>query len=246
MVTGGAAGIGRAYCHALAEAGARVAVVDVDASAAAVVKAELQKKGAEAIAVPADVTNPQAMTEAVDRIVDRWGGLTIGVNNAGIGSWADAETSTGEQWRSVMNVNLDGVFYSCQAEARVMLAAGYGKIINTASMSARIVNVPQHQAAYNSSKAAVMHLTRSLAVEWATRGIRVNSISPGYTRTKLMDDLLETGEGETISKRWVDLTPTSRMLEVGDLQGAVVYLACEASDMVTGHDLVVDGGYTAV
>ncbi len=126
-----------------------------------------------------------------------------------------------------------------------MLPAGYGKIINTASMSGSIVNTPQNQACYNASKAAVMHLTRSLAAEWVTRGIRVNSISPGYTRTKLVQDLLETPAGKSILPKWMALTPAGRMAEVTDLQGAAVFLAAEASDFMTGSDLIIDGGYCA-
>jgi NAD(P)-dependent dehydrogenase (short-subunit alcohol dehydrogenase family) len=124
-----------------------------------------------------------------------------------------------------------------------MLAKGYGKIVNTASMSGHIANQPQHQACYNASKAAVLHLTRSLAAEWAPQGVRVNSISPGYTRTKLVDDLLGTPAGRAMLPRWMALTPLGRMAEVADLQGAVVYLASPASDFVTGADIVVDGGY---
>lgn len=124
-----------------------------------------------------------------------------------------------------------------------MLSAGYGKIINTASMSGHIVNTPQNQSAYNASKAGVIHLTRSLAAEWATRGVRVNSISPGYTRTQLVDDLLKTPEGQHMAPEWMRLTPMGRMAEVTDLQGGLVYLAAPASDFVTGHDIVIDGGY---
>lgn len=144
-----------------------------------------------------------------------------------------------------MNVNLKGVFLCAQAEAQVMLPAGYGKIINTASMSAHIANKPQNQAAYNTSKAGVLHLTRSLAAEWASRGIRVNSISPGYTRTRLVDDLLQTPPGKEMLPKWLSLTPAGRLAEVTDLQGAVVYLAAEVSDFMTGADLVIDGGYCA-
>jgi NAD(P)-dependent dehydrogenase (short-subunit alcohol dehydrogenase family) len=165
------------------------------------------------------------------------------VNNAGIGAWEDSETLPDESWRRILDVNLNGVFFCSRAEARVMLSAGYGKIINTASMSGSIVNNPQNQAAYNTSKAGVMHLTRSLAAEWAGRGVRVNSISPGYTATPLVFDRLANPEGQKIMDRWMSLIPMGRMCEVTDLQGAVVYLASEASDMTTGHDLVVDGGY---
>ena len=125
-----------------------------------------------------------------------------------------------------------------------MLPAGYGKIVNIASMSGSIVNRPQNQAAYNTSKAGVIHLTRSLAAEWADRGVRVNCISPGYTMTPLLADLVATPEGKAKMDRWMDEIPMRRFCALTDLQGAAVYLAAEASDMTTGHDLVIDGGYS--
>ena len=124
-----------------------------------------------------------------------------------------------------------------------MLEAGYGKIINTASMSGHIVNTPQNQMAYNTSKAGVIHLTRSLAAEWAPRGVRVNSISPGYTRTELVDQFIQKPIGREKLPVWLSLTPMNRMGEVTDLQGAVVYLASAVSDFMTGQDMIIDGGY---
>jgi NAD(P)-dependent dehydrogenase (short-subunit alcohol dehydrogenase family) len=126
-----------------------------------------------------------------------------------------------------------------------MLPAGYGKIVNTASMSGHISNTPQNQSAYNAAKAGVLHLTRSLAAEWAKRGVRVNSISPGYTRTKLVEDLLATPIGQTMLPIWMGFTPMGVMCEVTDLQGAAVYLSAPASDYMTGSDLIIDGGYCA-
>jgi len=243
LVTGGGQGIGRGYAHALGEAGARVAVVDLVSSRAETVAQELTTKGIDALALQVDVTDEAQVARMVAQVVDHWDGLTIGVNNAGMGLWADAETMPLADWRRVMELNLTAVFLCAQAEAQVMLGAGYGKIINTASMSGSIVNTPQNQAAYNTSKAGVIHLTKSLAAEWATRGVRVNCISPGYTRTALVDDLLATPLGQSVMPRWMELTPTGRMVEVTELQGAVVYLAAPASDGMTGHDLVVDGGY---
>jgi len=243
LVTGGGQGIGRGFAHALGEAGASVAVVDLVTERAEEVVEELVRKGIDALAITADVTRPEEVQAMVDAVMAHWGRLTISVNNAGIGLWADSETMVLEQWQRVIDLNLTGVFLCAQAEARVMLEAGYGKIINTASMSGHIVNTPQNQAAYNASKAGVIHLTRSLAAEWATRGVRVNSISPGYTRTKLVDDLVASPEGQRMVPRWMELTPMGRMVEVTDLQGAVVYLASGASDFMTGHDMVIDGGY---
>ena len=245
VVTGGGQGIGRAYAHALGEAGAAVTIADLSSDTANAVVAELKAKGVDAIAIKVDVTKADQVKVMVDTILQKWGKLTIGINNAGIGQWIASEEMPEADWDRMININLKGVFLCAQAEARVMLAAGYGKIINTASMSAHISNTPQNQAHYNASKAAVLHLTRSLAAEWAPRGVLVNSISPGYTRTQLVEDLLQTPEGQKVLPTWMGFTPMKRMAEVTDLTGAAVYLASEASDFMTGSDIIIDGGYCA-
>jgi NAD(P)-dependent dehydrogenase (short-subunit alcohol dehydrogenase family) len=243
VITGGGQGIGRAYAHALGEAGAAIAIADISVEDAKTVVSELSSKGIDALAIQADVTKADQVQKMVQSVLDRWGRLTIGVNNAGIGQWVAAEEMSEADWDKVLDINLKGVFLCAQAEARVMLKAGYGKIINTASISGSIVNTPQKQCNYNASKAGVVHLTRSLAAEWAPYGIRVNSISPGYTRTKLVEDLLQTPVGKEFLPKWMSLTPLNKMAEVTDLQGLVVYLASEASDYMTGSDIVIDGGY---
>ena len=245
VVTGGAKGIGRAFAHALGEAGAAVAIVDIDEDSNQATLNELLAKQIDAIAIRADVSKTAEVDRMLAKIMERWGKLTIAVNNAGIGQWSAAETMTDELWDAVLGLNLRGVFLCCRAEGRLMLEAGYGKIINTASMSAHVVNWQQKQAHYNTSKAGVVQLTRSLAVEWATRGVRVNSISPGYTRTKLLEDRMKTPEGKQMVPQWVERTPMHRLGEVTDLQGAVVYLASEVSDFMTGNDMIIDGGYCA-
>jgi NAD(P)-dependent dehydrogenase (short-subunit alcohol dehydrogenase family) len=242
-VTGGGQGIGRAFAHALGEAGAAVAVVDINGEVAETVAGELTKKGVDAIAVVADVTQTDQIRNMVDTVIGKWGKLTIAVNNAGIGNWTNAEEVDEDNWDRMANLNLRGVFFCAQAAGKIMLDAGYGKIINTASISGVISNTPQNQSVYNITKAGVIHLTKSLAAEWAPRGVRVNSISPGYTRTKLVDDLLATPLGQTVLPTWLSMTPQGKMLEVTDLQGAVVYLASEVSDAMTGHDMIIDGGY---
>ena len=242
-VTGGGQGIGRSFCHALGEAGAKVAVVDIDKAAAENVATELKDKRCEAIALEVDVTDEQQVSNMVKRIVDTWGTLTIGVNNAGIGMWKDALEMAMSEWQRIMKLNLDAVYLCCREAGKVMTSAGYGKIINTASMSAHIANTPQQQVAYNASKAAVIHLTRTLAAEWAPQGVRVNSISPGYTKTLLVDKLLETPEGQTMLPLWLEKIPLGRMASTDDLQGALVYLASSVSDYTTGSDLLIDGGY---
>ena len=243
LVTGGGQGIGRAFCHALGEAGAKVAVVDLKGDLAGRVVDELQAKGVEAIAVTADVTDPAAVERMVGVVTDAWGTLTIAVNNAGMGLWRDGESMDYDEWKRLLDLNLNAVYLCARSEAKVMLDAGYGKIVNTASMSAHIVNTPQNQCAYNASKAGVLHLTRSLAAEWAPRGVRVNSISPGYTRTALVEELLDSPEGKSMEGFWLDRIPMGRMASVEDLQGAIVYLAAEVSDYMTGNDLLIDGGY---
>lgn len=245
LVTGAGQGIGRAFAHSLGEAGAAVAVADIDLDLAKNVVEELAVKKAEAIAVQVDVTKADQVQKMVDTVLARWGKVTIGINNAGIGQWVASEDMIEADWDRMMGINLKGVMLCAQAEGRVMLKAGYGKIINTASMSGSIVNTPQKQMAYNVSKAGVIHLTRSLAAEWAPGGVRVNCISPGYTRTKLVDDLLKTPIGREMLPQWLALTPMKRMAEVTDLQGAVVFLSAEVSDFLTGSDILIDGGYCA-
>ncbi len=245
VVTGAGQGIGRAFAHALGEAGAAVAVADVNLKTAEGVVSELAAKKIDSIAVQVDVTKADQAQKMIDAVLAKWGKLTIGVNNAGIGQWVDTEKMAEADWDRMLNINLKGVMLCAQAEGRVMLKAGYGKIINTASMSGSIANTPQNQMAYNASKAGVIHLTRSIAAEWAPRGVRANCISPGYTRTKLVEDLLQTPIGKEMLPQWLALTPMKRMAEVTDLQGAVVYLASEASDFMTGSDILIDGGYCA-
>ncbi len=243
LITGGAQGIGYAFARALAEAGAKVAVVDIDTEAAANAAGELSDAGYETIAIEADVTDEEQVAAMVRKVVETWGVLTIAVNNAGVGVWSDGMEMEFERWRKVLKLNLDAVYLCCREEAKVMREASYGKIINTASMSAHISNTPQKQVAYNASKAGVLHLTRSLAAEWAPHGIRVNSISPGYTRTALVDKLLETPEGQSMLPNWLEKIPLARMATTDDLQGAVCYLAAPVSDYMTGADLLIDGGY---
>lgn len=241
LVTGGGQGIGRAFAHALGDAGACVAVVDVDGERAERVAAELGQKGVEAIAIEADVTNRVAVDAMVAETLERTGGLHVAVNNAGINRNSPAEQTLIEEWDETFALNARAVFACCQSQARVMLAQGYGKIVNTASVASLIVPHPQKQVAYNASKAAVAQLTRTLAAEWADRGVRVNCISPGVIRTALIED---SEALRPLLPEWVGQIPMGRLGEVSDLQAAVVYLASEASDYMTGQNLVIDGGQT--
>ncbi len=166
------------------------------------------------------------------------------VNAAGVAVWAHALDQPVEQWRRVLDVNLTGTFLACQAFGRRAVPAGRGAVVNVASMSATIVNVPQHQAAYNASKAGVAHLTASLAVEWAATGVRVNAVSPGYFLSDMTRQF--TDANPDLRRRWEELTPLGRMGRPEDLDGLVAFLASHSSGYITGQSIAVDGGYTLV
>jgi len=190
--------------------------------------------------VTGDVTDDAALSDAISAAETTLGPITVAGNCAGIANAAPAEAMGAEQWQRMIDVNLTGVFRSCQAEARVMLPRGRGSIMNIASMSGVIVNRGLTQAHYNSSKAAVIHLTKSLAMEWCARGIRVNTISPGYTATPMN---LRPEVAEQV-KQFESETPMGRMATVDEMAGPAVFLASKASSFCTGLDLVVDGGFT--
>ncbi len=179
----------------------------------------------------------------MDQFLQAFGRLDVAFCNAGICINAPAEDMSFEQWKKVIDINLTGVFLNAQAAGKIMLEQGGGSIINTASMSAHIVNHPQPQCAYNASKAGVIQLTKSLAVEWATRNVRVNSISPGYMGTELT---LNSPSLQPLIKQWNEMTPTKRMGKPEELQSICVYLAGDTSSFTTGSDFVVDGGFTSI
>ncbi len=240
FVTGAGSGIGQRLAVGLAEAGAAaVACFDLPGSAAiAETLAGIETAGARGAWMPGDVTSAQDLTQAV-AAAEEFGPLSIALNCAGIANAAPAETMAREQWQRMLDVNLTGIFLSCQAEAAVMLPRRHGAIVNIASMSGSIVNRGLLQAHYNSSKAAVVHLTKSLAMEWCERGIRVNAISPGYTATP-MNLRPEVAEQR---KRFEADTPMGRMATVDELVGPAVFLVSPAASFCTGLDLLVDGGF---
>lgn len=242
FVTGGARGIGMNYARAAAQAGADVAIVDMDLVTAEETAHKLeQETGRNLIAVKADVTDPESVNHMMDTILSRFGGLDAAFCNAGICINAPAEEMTYEMWKKVIDVNLNGVFLTNIAAGKQMLKQGRGSIINTASMSAHIVNVPQPQCAYNASKAGVIQLTKSLAIEWAARGVRVNSISPGYIGTDLT---LNSPSLVPLIEQWNSMAPMHRLGKPEELQAIAVYLAGDASSFTTGADFVIDGGFT--
>lgn len=242
FVTGGARGIGKAIAQALAEAGSDLALIDIDIEEAEKTAEAIEKKtGKKVIAVQADVTKPEDVEGMMKRIMEEFGHLDAAFCNAGICMNVPAEEMTYEQWKKVMDINLTGVFLTSQAAAKVMLKQGKGSIINTASMSAHIVNVPQPQCSYNASKAGVIQLTKSMAVEFAKRGVRVNSISPGYMATELT---LNSESLKPLIEKWNHMVPMGRMGKPEELQSIAVYLAGDTSSFTTGADFVIDGAFT--
>jgi NAD(P)-dependent dehydrogenase (short-subunit alcohol dehydrogenase family) len=242
LVTGGARGLGLAMSRALGQHGARLMLMDRDAATLREAVALLGAEGIEARGVTGDVTVPADSERAVAEMRAAWQRVDIGVCNAGISLNAAAAEMTLDEWNAVIGVNLSGVFFTAQACGRAMIEQQAGSIVMIASMSGLIVNVPQRQAGYNISKAGVIMAAKSLAVEWAPHGVRVNAIAPGYMRTDMTAPYFAD---PALGGVWLELTPMKRAGEPPELGGAVVYLASDASSFVTGHTLVVDGGYVA-
>ena len=241
LVTGAGSGIGQRIAVGLAEAGADVACFDLlqQAQRLEATVGRIRTLGKRAIFQTGDVTNASDLARTVSEVEKQLGALTIGMNCAGIANAAPAEEMPYDQWRKVHAINVDGVFLSCQAQARVMLPRKKGAIVNIASMSGSIVNRGLLQTHYNSSKAAVIHMSKSLAMEWSARGVRVNSISPGYTATP-MNLRPEVAEQVKIFERD---TPLGRMATVEEMVGPAVFLVSRAASFCTGVDLIVDGGF---
>jgi len=238
LVTGGAVGIGRACAVALAGAGADVAIIDIDEETGPKTADEIKAMGRDSLFVSCDVTSKAQVQDMVKAVVAAFGRLDIGVNNAGIAILGADEELDQADWDKVIAVNLTGVFLCAQAEAQQMIRQQptEGKIINTASMSATIANC---NASYDASKAGIVHMTKTLAAEWGRFNINVNCISPSYVLTPM-----HASTPIVVRQRIRELTPLGHVERPEDLYGAVVFLASAASNYVTGHDLMVDGGHT--
>lgn len=240
LVTGASSGIGRKVAQAYLQAGADVAIAARNVEALERIAGELAADGdGKAVPIRCDVTRPDQVTGMVDRTIAELGGIDIAVCNAGIIDVVPMLDMSPEEFQRIQDTNVTGVFLTAQAAARAMVTQGRGGvIITTASMSGSIINVPQQVGHYCASKAAVIHLTKAMAVEFAPHNIRVNSVSPGYILTELVEPLTE------YHRQWEPKIPLGRIGRPEELTGLYVYLASEASSYMTGSDVVIDGGYT--
>ncbi len=235
IVTGAGQGIGEGIADAMAAAGARIVVAEIDAERGAAVAERV-----DGVSIRTDVTDVASVEAMTAAVIERFGRVDVLVNNAGIVRQVPTIETSDQDWRGVLSVNLDGAYWCARAVARHMVPAGSGSIVNIASMSGSIVNRPQPQVAYNVSKAGLIMLTKSLAVEWAKAGVRVNAVSPGYIATPLSF----AGIDPAWREEWLAATPAGRLGEVSEVSSVVVFLASDASAFTTGANYTVDGGYT--
>jgi NAD(P)-dependent dehydrogenase (short-subunit alcohol dehydrogenase family) len=242
LVTGGARGIGRAISSRLLELGAVVTLGDVD-PAVEQTAAELKAAGGTVDWARLDVTSTASVDAAVDQVVARHGRIDVLVANAGISYEEPAEKHTDETWRRVMSINLDGAFRCMRAAGRHMIQAGGGAIVAISSICAVTAVRPELHIGYDVSKAGVAHLCRNLAIEWARHRIRINAVGPGYTDTQILAEVGRTRP--EVMKVWLEDMPTHRLLDPSEIADAVAFLASDAARGITGHQLMVDAGYSA-
>lgn len=242
VVTGGARGIGLEVCRALAEAGATVVIADLLADHAINSAEALASDGFAASAIGLDVTVPDAVTAAAADLVAIHGRVDVLVNSAGIARCSNAAAMSDADWREVIDVDLNGVYWCARAFGKHMIARRRGSIVNLGSMSGLVVNKPQPQAAYNAAKSGVHMLTKSLACEWAADNVRVNAIAPGYIATEMTKEGRENADWYP---HWIEMTPMRRCGEPHEVASTALFLASDASSYFTGSVLSVDGGYTA-
>lgn len=240
VITGGNRGLGRGIALALAEAGADIVIIGRDVKRNQQVVSEVEEKGCKAISLATDLRDISAISKMVTEVVNQFGKLDIFVNNAGVSHTQSALKVSEEDWDKVMDLNVKSLFFCCQAAGRVMKDQGFGKIINLASVAGAVGDLGI--SPYTASKAAVINLTRSLALEWARYGIQVNAIGPAYIETDL--NSTELGNPK-VREKIVEKTPMKRLGVPEELAGAAILLASNASDYMTGQTIFVDGGWLA-
>lgn len=243
IVTGGGQGLGKSMAMGLAQAGANIVIAARRIETALETQKLIEKEGVKCTVIKGDMRVEEDVKAMVTMVLDAYGRIDILINNAGTWRGDDAEKVTTEDWKEVIDVNLTGPFIVSREVGNVMLKQGKGSIVNIGSMSGVIVNTPQNQCAYNASKGGLIMLTKSMATEWATRGVRVNALCPGYMRTEMSEDRYQ--RKDPAIERWFSMTPMGRSGQTDELMGIAVYLASDASSFVTGATYLVDGGYTA-
>ncbi|MCY4482591.1 MAG: glucose 1-dehydrogenase [Spirochaetaceae bacterium] len=239
VVTGGNRGIGRAIAGGFAEAGATVVIAARNEKKSAEAAKEIEAAGGRAVAVTSDVSDRAQIERMIDTVTSDVGPIDVLVNNAGIGFHADALALEDSEWNRLFGINLEGVWMTSQIVGREMTRRMSGSIINIGSISGLIINRPQWHSPYGISKAAVHHLTRSLAAEWSRYGVRVNAIAPGYVKTEIAST-----EYNEYRRYWKDEVPMQRYGSPDEIAPAALYLASDASSFMTGEVMVIDGGYT--
>jgi len=243
MITGAGDGIGRIAALALAEAGARVAVTDIDDAAARRVADEIASDGGTARAWRLDIADEAAIVRTVAEIAETFGRIDVLINNAGITKRVPTVEFASQDWHRIIDINLTGAFVACREVGRHMLAAGSGRIVNIASIMGISGGGLFPSIAYHASKGGLVNMTRGLAAEWGQRGIRVNAIAPTFVSTRLTENLRRD---EAMVAAIEGRTPMGRFAEPQELAGGILYLASRASSMVTGHILAIDGGWLAI
>ena len=242
LITGASSGIGKRVALGYAQAGAKVAIIGRNLENAQKAAADIaEQTGAEVIAVSADVTIQDDVNRMIETVVEAFGSIDITVCNAGTATVTPILDMPLDEFKMVMDINVNGVFLAAQAAANQMIKQGTGgSIITTASMSGQVVNIPQQIAHYCASKAAVVQLTKGMAIELVDKNIRVNSVSPGYIMTELVEPYTE------YHKIWSEKIPMGRLGTPEELMGIYLFLASDASTYMTGSDLIIDGGYTSI
>jgi len=243
IITGAGQGLGKYMAIGLAEAGSDIVIPARTFEKAKQSAEEIASLGVKTLPLHTDVTKPENVRSMMEKVLDQFGKVDVLINNAGIAKHAKVEEMNYQDWLDVIDCNLNGVFLVTQAVGRHMIERRKGSIINISSMSGIIVNTPQNQSAYNSSKAGVIAFTKSVACEWAKYNVRVNTIAPGYMRIGAAEKMFK--EGGSMVDRWMSMTPMGRPGEPEELQGIALYLASDSSSFVTGSVFTIDGGYTA-